>query len=63
MDYVRRLVTVRYIDKAAIATVQSRRDAPNVGIGLRPAAARPQQVQTTPQQSQQQATPAPTGWT
>ncbi|KAF1359465.1 hypothetical protein EJ07DRAFT_166039 [Lizonia empirigonia] len=52
MDYVRRLVTVGYIDEAAIATVQSRRDAPNVGIGLRPAAARPQQ-----------ATPSTIGWT
>jgi hypothetical protein len=63
MEYDRRLVSVCHIDEAAIATVRSGRDAPNVGIGLRPAAARPQQVQATPQQSQQQAVPSTTGWT
>jgi hypothetical protein len=40
MGYVRRLVAVKYIDEAAIVIVQSRRDAPDFGIGLRPAAAR-----------------------
>ncbi|CAO2651184.1 Nn.00g094810.m01.CDS01 [Neocucurbitaria sp. VM-36] len=54
MDYVRRLVAVRYLDEAAVAIVQSKRDAPNVGIGLRSAAAPPQQAQATPQQGQQQ---------
>lgn len=66
MDYVRRLVAVHYLNEAAIAIVQSKRDPPNVGIGLRPAAARPQQPRATPQQSQQgrqQATAAATPWT
>ena len=58
MDYVRRLVALRYLDEAAVAIVHSRRDAPNVGIGLRPAAARPQQAQAAPQQGQQQAAAA-----
>jgi hypothetical protein len=40
MDYIRRLVAVGYIDEAAITIVQSKRDAPDFGIGLRPAAAR-----------------------
>ncbi|KAF2873989.1 hypothetical protein BDV95DRAFT_604205 [Massariosphaeria phaeospora] len=43
MDYVRQLVARRYLDEAAVAIVQSKRDAPNVGIALRPAAARGQQ--------------------
>ncbi|KAF1847164.1 uncharacterized protein K460DRAFT_413961 [Cucurbitaria berberidis CBS 394.84] len=62
MDYVRRLVAVGYLDEAAVAIVQSKRDAPDFGIGLRPTATRPQQAQATPQQSQQQATAAATGW-
>jgi len=52
MDYVRRLVAVCYLDEAAIDIVQARRDPPNVGIGLRPAAARPQQVHAVAQQTQ-----------
>ncbi|KAF1979163.1 hypothetical protein BU23DRAFT_642302, partial [Bimuria novae-zelandiae CBS 107.79] len=36
MDYVRRFVALRYLNEAAVAIVQSRRDPPNVGIGLRP---------------------------
>lgn len=52
MDYVRRLVAVRYLDEAAVDIVQARRDHPSVGIGLRPAAARPQQVQAVAQQTQ-----------
>lgn len=52
MDYVRRLVAVRYLNEAAVDIVQARRDDPSVGIGLRPAAARPQQVQAVAQQTQ-----------
>jgi hypothetical protein len=62
MDYVRPLVALRYLDEAAVAIVRSRRDAPNVGIGLRPAAARPQQAQAAPQQGQQQAAAAAPVW-
>jgi hypothetical protein len=40
MDYIRRLVAVGYIDRAAIVIVHSKRDAPDFGIALRPAAAR-----------------------
>lgn len=40
MDYVRRLVAVDYLNESAIAVVQSKRDPPNFGIGLRPAALR-----------------------
>jgi hypothetical protein len=62
MDYVRRLVAVRYLNEAAIAIVP-----PDVGIGLRSVAARPQPAQppaqATPQQSQQQATAATSAWT
>jgi hypothetical protein len=36
LDFVRRLVAVGYLDESAIEIVQSRRDAPDVGIGLRP---------------------------
>jgi hypothetical protein len=35
MDFVRRLVEVRYLNESAIQIVQSRRDAPHVGIALR----------------------------
>jgi len=52
MDYARRLVALGYLDEAAVAIVQSRRDPPDFGISLRPAAARPQQAQTTPQHGQ-----------
>ncbi|KAF2727483.1 hypothetical protein EJ04DRAFT_594905, partial [Polyplosphaeria fusca] len=62
MDYVRRLVALSYLDEAVVAIVQSRRDPPNVGIGLRPAAARPQQAQTTPQLGQPQAAAAAPEW-
>ncbi|KAI4940331.1 hypothetical protein J4E86_010965 [Alternaria arbusti] len=44
MDYVRRLVQKGYLQESAIETVQARRDPPNVGIGLRPAAERQQQA-------------------
>jgi hypothetical protein len=62
MDYVRRLVAVHYLDEAAVAIIQSRRDTLNVGIGLRAAAARPQQTQATPQQGKQQAAAAAPVW-
>ncbi|KAJ8109793.1 hypothetical protein OPT61_g7201 [Boeremia exigua] len=62
MDYVRRLVALRYLDEAAIAIVHSKRDAPNVGIGLRPAAARAQEAQATSQQNLQQAAATTPDW-
>jgi hypothetical protein len=40
MDYIRRMVAVGYLEDAAVAIVQLKRDAPNFGIGLRPSAAR-----------------------
>jgi hypothetical protein len=39
MEYVRHLVAKGYIGAQAIQIVQSHRDPPNFGIGLRPVAA------------------------
>ncbi|KAI1905855.1 hypothetical protein LOZ12_005065 [Ophidiomyces ophidiicola] len=39
MDYVRRLVSLGYIDQSAIQIVQSERDPPTHGVGLNPAGA------------------------
>ncbi|KAF5852151.1 hypothetical protein GGP41_000884 [Bipolaris sorokiniana] len=41
LEYVRHLVTLGYLDEAAIDIVQSNQDPPQVGIRLRPTAARP----------------------
>ena len=60
MDYVRHLVALGYLENSAIGIVQSRRDAPTLGIGLRPLVNC--SSQTLPQEPQQPTAGAASKW-